>query len=89
MLSTISSRAWIQGSMPYCVPKDGTPGSEYSFPNQEVNTASESRSKCTESLDLHRIPTSFPRGVVICVKSGRGGGGGAMRGNIQTFGVNT
>jgi hypothetical protein len=59
MLSTILSRAWIQGSMPYCVPKDGTPGSEHSLLNQEVNTASKSRSKCMISLIFIEFPQIF------------------------------
>jgi hypothetical protein len=45
MLSTISSRAWIREPMPYSAPKGGTPGSEYSFPNQEIIIASQSRFK--------------------------------------------
>jgi hypothetical protein len=47
MLLTISSRAWIRGSMPYSALNDGTLGSEYSFPNQEIIIASKSRFKCT------------------------------------------
>jgi hypothetical protein len=56
MLLTISSRAWIQGSMLYSAPKDGTLGSKYAFPNQEIIIASKSRFKCTIFLIFREYP---------------------------------
>jgi hypothetical protein len=56
MLLTISLRAWIRGSMPYSALKDGTPGSEYAFPNQEIIIASKSRFKCTIFLIFRECP---------------------------------
>jgi hypothetical protein len=56
MLLMISSRAEIQGSMPYSAPKDSTLGSEYAFPNQEIIIALKSRLKCTIFLIFREYP---------------------------------
>jgi hypothetical protein len=55
-ISVTTSRAWKRGSMPYSAPKDGTPGSENSFPDQEIIIASKSRLECTIFLIFREYP---------------------------------
>jgi hypothetical protein len=87
MLSTISSRAWIQESALYSALKDGTPGSEYSFPNQEIIIALKSRFECTTFFDSQRIPIDVPYWVVICNEKWKNAWWGRVRGPTDAFGT--